>query len=144
LLQEAFPVTPRWARIGSLYALVMGQDLNADERTALSMAWKHAGMAGSSTPPWRSILNDSFPQPTNGLIGGVNPTEVTCWAVFQFLASSEPNRRVLRALLEPPPAGARSVSGSASRLEHLYPGGGARFEEDFKQWLARQELNRQQ
>ena len=85
-------------------------------------------------------MQDSFSRSDAEAIGDLNQNEVVCWALFQFLASSEQDRRVLQALLEAPPGGPGASSDGASRLERLYPGGGKRFEADFKQWLLREEL----
>lgn len=139
LLHEAFPAAPRWFRIGSLHAMAMNRD-RVSEGAALAAAWKRAGLDLARMPSWRAILNDSVPQAALTMIGSLNPHEVACWALFQFLASSEVNRKILLALLEfqLPPAGA--AANGANRLERLYPGGGSRFEADFKRWLSQQGL----
>jgi hypothetical protein len=137
-LQEAFPTAPRWARIGSLHALALSQDVARNGQLSLAAAWQQARMAPATLPSWRALLNDTAPRPAHGLIGGLTPSEIGCWAVFEFLASSEANRQILQALLKPSASLANARPADAARLERLYPGGAARFEADFKQWLGRQ------
>ena len=140
LLHESFPKVPGWIRIGSLHSMVTDRQLGADERAALAAAWQRAGLDARRLPPWRTLMQDSLTRSEAEAIGSLNQTEVMCWALFQFLNSSEQNRRVLRALLEAPPGSPVASGDGASRLERLYPGGGKRFEADFKQWLSREEL----
>jgi hypothetical protein len=141
LLQEAFPAAPRWVRIGSLYTMTLSQP-GATNEDALVAIWMRAGMSPGRMPTWRMVLNEPPPQAQSGTIGNLDPHEVVCWAVFRFLASSEANRNILRTLLESPAKPSGASKGGALRLEQLYPGGGTRFETDFKRWLSQQGLGR--
>jgi hypothetical protein len=58
-------------------------------------------------------------------------------ALFDFLASTEHNRRILNTLLNNLQTGTGRDAESLAQLDRLYPGGVARLETDLKRYLAR-------
>lgn len=60
---------------------------------------------------------------------------VISWSIFQFLASTEVNRVVLRDLLAARRGPRREESGPAERLDTEYPGGLKKLETDWHRWI---------
>jgi hypothetical protein len=126
ILEEHFRNVPRWVILGSPHFFITPGQSGGDHRLALTNAWKRMGLASAKLPSLTSLLDGRQSRD----LDSNHETEVICWGLFEFLASSDPSRQVLNAMLRDPPSG----SGTA-RLEGHYRGGVARLGIDFKQWL---------
>jgi hypothetical protein len=114
---------------------VAGPAVNKHPRSTLAAAWRQAGLRDPDLARARVLLNDASAEWRGKVEGVGEPAQVLCGAMLQFLSSSEPNLKVLRAALATLQAEHGAGSDSAPLIARLYPGGWARFEADFKQWV---------
>ena len=134
ILEEHFPRVPRWVILGSPYHFIPSGESSGQPDEALKQAWQRFGPQNGRVPQLRAILNDALSPAESQSMASGNQRLALCWALFEFFASSEPNRQVLNTILQNPQEG---VSGSAAQVERSYRGGVVRFEADFRDWTAK-------
>ena len=62
---------------------------------------------------------------------------ITAWSLFQFLVSSDRNKEITRGFLREIQTERGREIGSAAKLDRDYPGGLARLETEWHQWIRR-------
>jgi hypothetical protein len=136
LLRERFQRIPPWVRFGSHQSFVTGGRAGSGQREALATAWRQAGFPAKGLPELKPYLGEASPPWEKQDRESVNQAMALCWAVFDFLSSSEPNRQVLNDLLRTLQSPAGSGTESAALIGRFYPGGWLHFESDFRRWTA--------
>ena len=131
LLREQWANIPQWVRAGSLESYVAGPVVNKHPQSTLATAWRNAGLRDSDLARTRALLSDAYGERH----GEGERSRVLCGALVQFLASSESNRKLLHTALANLQTDHGAGSDSAVQIARLYPGGWARFETDFQQWV---------
>ena len=131
LLREQWRTIPQWVRAGSLECFVAGPVVNKRPLSTLATAWRNEGLRDSDLGRVRELLSDASIERR----GEGQRDQVLCGMLLQFLASSEPNRKLLRTALANLQEDHGAGSASAVQIARLYPGGWGRFEANFRQWV---------